>query len=69
MKLDFFTNEELVAELLSRTTFAGIILKPKRAIEETQTDPYIQFDMFWNPILTEDTVRNLLRKAINQLEG
>ena len=69
MKLEFYTNEELVKELLSRTTFAGIIVKLKKAIEEVKVEPYIEFDMFWSPVLTENAVQTLLEKAVVQLKG
>ena len=69
MSLEFYTNEELVKELFSRTTFAGIILKTKKAIEEVKTEPYVQFDMYWNHVLTENTVQSLLEGALSQLKG
>lgn len=67
-QLSFFPNEDLIKELLSRTTFAGIILKPTDPIEELEFKPIVQFDMFWSPRLPSETVKKLLEKALAQLD-
>ena len=66
--LEFYTNTELIEELLSRTTFAGIILKPQQSVEEAAKEPYIQFDMMWTPTLTDNAVENLLEVALSKLK-
>jgi len=67
--LSFHTNEELVLELLNRTTFAGVILRPNGHLEEIEKDPYIQFDMSWSPRLPVRTVKSLLSLATERLEN
>ena len=67
--LDFCTNEELIGELLSRTTFVGIIIKPKLAIEEVKFHPLVEFDMAWSTAITDETVQKILEGAINQING
>lgn len=65
--LEFCTNEELIHELLSRTTFVGIIVKPKLAIEEVKQQPYVEFDMAWSASLTDGTVQKILEEAIGRI--
>lgn len=65
----FYTNEELVVELLNRTTFAGVILRPNGHLEEIEKDPYIQFDMSWSPRLKVRTIVSLLELAIERLSN
>lgn len=67
MSLEFYTNEELIKELLSRTTFAGIIVKPQGPIEEVKQNPYVEFDMVWTPVLPTTTVEKLLEEALIKL--
>ena len=66
--LSFFTNEELISELLTRSTFAGIIIKPKEPLEDVETLPTIQFDMLWSQRLPQSTVKNLLNEALIKIE-
>ena len=66
--LSFFTNEELIGELLTRSTFAGIIIKPKEPLEDVETLPTIQFDMLWSQRLPQSTVKNLLNEALIKIE-
>jgi hypothetical protein len=65
--LEFYTNEELINELLTRTTFVGIIIKPKLAIEEAKLSPLVEFDMTWSTVITDETVQKILEEAINQI--
>lgn len=67
--LEFCTNEELIHELLSRTTFVGIIVKPKLAIEEVKRQPYVEFDMAWSTSLTDETVQKILEEAIGRISS
>jgi hypothetical protein len=67
MELSFFTNDELVKELLSRQTFAGIIVKTRDPLEEIRDEPIIQFDMMWGQTIPESTVKKLLDEAILKL--
>jgi hypothetical protein len=67
--LNFYTNEELVKELLKRQSFAGIVIWPQQYIEDLENvDPDITFfDMSWNNRLPNSTVKMLMEKAIIQL--
>jgi len=66
--LAFETNESLVKELLSRSTFAGIIVRPRGPLEEVETEPVIQFDMMWSPRLPDSTIKKLLTEALEKLD-
>jgi hypothetical protein len=68
-ELSFYTNEELITELLRRQTFAGIVLRPNGPLEEIEKDPYIQFDMTWSTRLPDKTVISLLELASERLKG
>lgn len=68
-ELSFYTNEELIEELLKRKTFAGIVLRPNGPIEEIEKQPFIQFDMSWSPRLPDKTVISLLELASQRLKG
>jgi len=50
-ELAFHTNEELISELLSRATFAGFIVRPKRPTEEAEKEASVEFDLSWSPRL------------------
>ena len=68
MDLAFYTNEELIKELLSRATFVGIIVKPKLAIEEVKNQPFVEFDMAWSATITNETVQKILEEAISRID-
>ena len=67
--LSFYPNEELVTELLSRATFAGIIIKPRGALEEIESKPLIEFDVMWGQKLPETTVKRLLSDILDKLNS
>lgn len=67
--LAFHTNEELIAELLKRKTFAGVVIRPKGSVEDLKNAPVVEFDMSWTTLLPINTVRTLLQMAQENLAG
>lgn len=67
--LAFYTNEELISELLKRKTFAGVVIRPKGSVEDLKNVPVVEFDMSWTALLPLNTVRTLLHMAQENLAG
>ena len=69
--LAFYTNGELVKELLSRATFMGIIIKPRDSAEEININPQksvkIDFEIEWNPQIPRSVLKKILTNAMSKI--
>lgn len=69
MEISFYTNKELISELLSRTTFAGMIVYPTEALEDLRRGDMIEFEVAWSHRLPEATIIRILKDALEQIQG
>ena len=67
MKLEFATTEELIQELLSRSTFAGIIIKASNEIRDNVT-PITDWDVYMSSLYPHDT-KFILEKVVSNIEN
>ena len=64
-ELSYFTTEELVNELLTRTTFCGILIRSNKEVREC--DYHKVWNMEATPNLTPKQVHDILSDITEQL--
>lgn len=66
--LAFFTTSELIAELMARKTFLGLVLHAEKELRHRPWQGTQNFRLHFNGNLAADEVSNLLDVVLNHLE-